>query len=157
MREKQEKELVDLLKGDTLCNKGIKTISPIIDKYYKEGDEIDFKSVIKKTIHCIPLNVFRYLMLYVAGKEIKMKIYAYAILKERLDLLPSIKGLTSKDYKLVSKYYEDISSKREDIKELLVKEINKAIKKEKSKEQLKDEKKYYAVQRHRSMKSKSSK
>lgn len=154
MNRKQEKELVELLTGDTLCNTSLKDVSSIIDKYYKQGDEIDFKSVIKKTLHCIPLDVFRYLMLHVADKETKMKIYAYAASKERLDLFSSIRGLTVKDYNLVSEYYDKIPSKKENIKELLVKQLNKAIKKEKVKEQSKNEKKYYAVKRYRSLKSK---
>lgn len=173
MNKKQEKEYIDnirslpdklpkdyimyLLNVDNLCNVSLNIISAIVDKYYRQGDELNFKEIIKKTIHCLPLHIFRYLMLFVADKETKMKIYAYAVEKEREDLLPSIKGLGSKEYTLISEYYNQLSSKNPKTDELLVKQLNKAIKKEKVKKDTRDKNKYYAVKIHRSLKRKSSK
>lgn len=150
-----KKDILKLLKEEDLCKVHLDKLVNIVDKYYLTGDEFDFKEIIKKSIHCIPLNLFRYLMLFVANKETKMKIYNYAVEKGRTDLLSSIRGLTTKDFSLVSQSYNKNPHKKPEIEEFLAKQLSKAIKKEKEKNEKKNEKKYYAVQRYRSLKRKN--
>ena len=142
-------KLTQFLSSENLCLVKLKELSSRVEEFYKEGDEIDFVEVMKKTVHCLPLDVFRYLMLFVANKESKMKIYSYAIQRGRFDLLSSIRGLTTKDYTLLRNHYVTLSIKNQFTEELLITELNRAIKKEKEKSSRKNEKKYYAVKMHR--------
>jgi hypothetical protein len=148
--KKSENSLNALLDRDTICKINIKVLSALMDSFYLKGDEISVHKIIKSKIDCIPLDIFRYLLLFVADKETKMKIYFHVLKENRLDLIPSIKGLTSKDYDLIYKSYKD--STDEDKKLLLAKQLSKAIKKENEKKTSKISFKYDTIRRYKSSK-----
>lgn len=116
-----------------ICNLKVKELYPIMEKIYEKGDEISIKDIIKKNIRCIHLDIFRYLILFVSSRQTKMKIYFYSLEANRMDLLSSIRGLTSIDYSSIYEFYRN--SGKKEIKTLLLKEFNKARKREMDKKE----------------------
>jgi hypothetical protein len=108
-----------------LCHIPLKQLSKTLEANYKKGDEVSLKNLIKKEIDCIPKENFRYLLLFIADHETKMKLYFYAISAGRIDLLNDIRGLNSKDFKKI------LESFRSETKRAMVaKDLNKALKRE---------------------------
>lgn len=131
--------LKSLKNKDTMCNMKLKELTPIFEKDYIQGDEVSVKEIIKSSITCIPKDIFRYLMLFVAEEEKKMQIYFFALRVNRMDLLSSIRGLTTKDYKIMIDSYKNTN--KEDIKRHLYNEYRKAAKRENVKKHATYEKK----------------
>lgn len=152
--KKTDDFLNSILDRETICKINIKVLSALMDTFYIKGDEITIQKIIKNRIDCIPLDIFRYLLLHVADKQTKMKIYFYALKANRLELLSSIRGLTSKDYDLMYKSYKDYND--EDKKLLLLKQISKAIKNENNKKASKIDIKNSTIRRYKSSKKSSS-
>jgi hypothetical protein len=122
----RNQQLVKYFEKYSVCNMSLKQLSNILDEYFVKGDELSIIDIIKYQIHCIPENIFRYLLLFISDYEKKMKIYYYAIKQERFDLLKNIKGLRIMDYK---KILEKIH--KENQKQILISDLEKAMKKEK--------------------------
>lgn len=89
-----------------ICNITLKVLSYMMDTLYSKGNEMSIRQIIKDTINCIPLGIFRYLILNISDRTKKVRIFKYALDAGRFDLVPSIKGLRSEDY---AKIYNDYS------------------------------------------------